>query len=210
MSDASLLVFLATSCLIILSPGQDMMLVLSRSLTGGRRAGMVTATGVSVGLLGHTLLVTLGLGALLQTSAMAFMLLKYAGAAYLIYLGIRALIADPLDLSVGNTPSSAPTTYLRQGALCNLSNPKIAIFYFAYLPQFVSTGDASATETLLMLGCLFAVLTLVIKATIACMAGSASSWVQSSATVQRWLSRTSGGVFIAMGVQLAGEEANVG
>lgn len=141
MPHVAWLPFMATSLLIILTPGQDMVLVMSRTLSGGTRAGLVTAAGVSVGLLVHTMLATLGLGALLQASEWLFTALKMVGALYLLYLGIT-LLRSTGELTLaghGNAPASRLRAFA-QGALSNVSNPKVALFYLAFLPQFVPAG----------------------------------------------------------------------
>ncbi len=207
MLDSSLIVFILTSLLIILSPGQDMVLVLSRSIARGTRAGVVTAAGVATGLLGHTLLVALGLGALLQASELAFSLMKYVGAAYLLYLGIRAFRAPPIDLAGTAKIQGSLRSFFIQGAISNLSNPKIAIFYFAYLPQFVSADNPYTTETLLALGTVFALLTFIVKMPIGLLAGACSGWIQRRPGVQLWLNRSCGSVLVAMGLRLASEDS---
>ncbi|MCW8884238.1 MAG: LysE family translocator [Motiliproteus sp.] len=186
-----------------MSPGQDMVLVMSRGMSQGAKAGTVTAAGVSVGLLGHTLLAAFGLGALLQASELAFSLMKWIGAAYLIYLGFRLFKAAPvkLDQAVGDQKSLRKAFI--QGSISNLSNPKVAIFYFSYLPQFVSPDSKHATETLLMLGCAFAMTTFLVKMPIGYLAGACSGWVQSRTWVQNWINRTSGSVLIVLGIGLA-------
>ena len=208
MNESTILLFLLTSLLIILSPGQDLVLVISRSIAHGRHAGMLTAAGVSVGLMGHTLLAALGLGALLQTSELLFSALKFIGAAYLIHLGIKAYRAPSLALpqAVGAVPVGARRLFV-QGMLSNLSNPKIAVFYFAYLPQFISPGSASPTLLLLALGSAFAVLTFAVKVPIGFVAGVCSNWFQQRPTVQRWMNRVSGTVLISLGLKLAAEHS---
>lgn len=207
MQDSSLIVFILTSLLIILSPGQDMVLVLSRSIARGPQAGVVTAAGVATGLLGHTLLAALGLGALLQASEFAFSLMKYIGAAYLLYLGVKAFRAPPINLASSTKTHGNLRSFFVQGATSNLSNPKIAIFYLAYLPQFVSADSQHSTYTLLALGATFALLTFVIKMPIGLLAGVFSGWIQSRPLVQRWLNRCCGGVLVAMGLRLAVDDS---
>lgn len=203
MSDSAIILFLTTSLLIILSPGQDMVLVLSRSIARGSKAGVITAAGVGSGLLGHTVLVALGLGALLNASELAFSIMKYVGAAYLLYLGYKAFRTPPIDLNQSGQAQGSFLSFFLQGALSNISNPKIAIFYFAYLPQFVSADNSAPTETLLALGATFALLTVVVKVPIGFLAGALSGWIQSCPEVQVWLNRSCGGVLVAMGIRLA-------
>lgn len=209
MLDSSIAVFISTSMLIILSPGQDMVLVLSHSIARGSSAGVITAAGVGTGLLGHTVLAGLGLGALLQASELAFSIMKYAGAAYMLYLGIKAFRAPPIDLASSTKARGNLHSLFLRGALSNISNPKIAIFYFAYLPQFVKVDNAHPTEALLALGATFALLTFVVKMPIGYFAGTLSGKIQSRPAVQVWLNRTCGGVLVAMGLRLTTESQSV-
>ena len=205
MSESQIVMFTLTSLLIIMSPGQDMVLVMSRGISQGAKAGIVTAAGVSIGLLGHTILAAIGLGAILQASDLAFTVMKYMGATYLVYLGIKLFMSSPFELS---KPTAAPNNLrvpFTQGAVSNLSNPKIAIFYFAYLPQFIAPENNYPTETLLVLGIAFALITFVVKVPIGYLAGTFSGWIKARPTVQKWLNRTSGSVLIGLGVRLAFE-----
>ena len=157
MIDASWLVFVVASLVLIATPGQDMILVMSRSVAQGATAGVVTAAGVSVGLVGHTFLATLGLGAILRTSDWLFVALKVVGAAYLIYLGIGLLRTRQGSLPIGAQVARSLGGLFVDGAVSNLSNPKIAIFYFAFLPQFVSPSARYPTFTVFVLGLAFRV-----------------------------------------------------
>lgn len=195
--------FLAASVVLIATPGQDLMLVMSRAVTQGMLAGVVTALGISAGLLVHTVLAALGLGVILKTSEWLFMAMKIVGAGYLIYLGIQALRSARDTLSLTH---AAPRTLARlfmDGAICNIANPKIAIFYLAFLPQFVSPGAASPTASLLVLGLAFAMLTFVIKGPLAIFAGRLSHWLRTHPAVLAWLHRASGTVLIGLGIRLA-------
>ena len=205
MLEASWLVFVVASLVLIATPGQDMILVMSRSVAQGVAAGVVTAAGVSVGLVGHTVLATLGLGAILRTSEWLFLALKLAGAAYLVYLGIGLLRTRQSTLPMG---TQAPRTLGRlfvDGAVSNLSNPKIAIFYFAFLPQFVSPAAGSPTTTIFTLGVAFALLTFLVKALVGVFAGSLSGWLRSRPAVLTWVYRSSGAILVSLGIRLAFE-----
>lgn len=205
MLEVSWLLFIVASLVLIVTPGQDMVLVMSRSVAQGAAAGVATAAGVSIGLVGHTLLATLGLGAILRTSEWLFMALKLAGAAYLIYLGIGLLRTKSTGLLV---PASSKLSLLRlflDGALSNVSNPKIAIFYFAFLPQFVLPGAAHPTLSVMALGLLFALLTFLVKGPVGLFAGMLSGWLRAQPDVLAWLYRSSGAVLIALGIKLAFE-----
>lgn len=206
MPEASWLLFVIASWLLITTPGQDMILVMSRSIAQGAAAGVVTAAGVSVGLVGHTVLATLGLGAILRTSEWLFVALKLAGAAYLIYLGFQLLRTSTPELLVRTSSHRSLGRLFFDGALSNLSNPKIAVFYFAFLPQFVQPGAAHPTLTVFVLGLAFAGLTFVVKGPVGLSAGMLSGWLRSRPRVVLWLHRTSGAVLLALGARLALEQ----
>ncbi|KVN21340.1 threonine transporter RhtB [Burkholderia stagnalis] len=204
MLHISWLPFLATSLLIILTPGQDMVLVMSRTLSGGTRTGVVTAAGVSVGLILHTMLATLGLGALLQASEWLFTALKLAGALYLLYLGVTLLRASgELTLSSsGGAPESALRTFA-QGALSNVSNPKVALFYLAFLPQFVHADAARPMLSVFVLGATFSGLTFLVKGPVALFAGLLSTSIRRNPRILTRMHRVSGVVLLGLGVKLA-------
>jgi threonine/homoserine/homoserine lactone efflux protein len=197
--------FVIASIVLIVTPGQDMILVMSRSVAQGPAAGVATAAGVSVGLVGHTVLATLGLGAILRTSEWLFVVLKLVGAIYLVYLGVQLLRSGRHELAMS---AAAPRSLWRlffDGALSNVSNPKIAIFYFAFLPQFVLPGAAHPTLSVFVLGLAFAALTFVVKGPVGLAAGLLSGWLRTHPRVLAWLYRSSGAVLIALGARLAFE-----
>lgn len=195
--------FLVASVVLIITPGQDLMLVMSRAVTQGTIAGVVTALGISTGLLAHTMLAALGLGIVLKTSEWLFMVMKIAGAAYLIYLGVQALRSARDTLALTHAPPRTSSRLFMDGAICNIANPKIAIFYLAFLPQFIGPGTASPTTSLLILGLAFALLTFVIKGPLAVFAGRLSNWLRAHPAVLAWLHRASGIVLVGLGVRLA-------
>jgi len=205
MSDVSWLLFIVASLVLIVTPGQDMILVMSRSIAQGPAAGVATAAGVSVGLVGHTLLATLGLGAILRTSETLFLLLKLLGAAYLVYLGVQLLRTRQHELAVS---AAAPRSLARlffDGALSNVSNPKIAVFYFAFLPQFVRPGALHPTLWVFVLGLVFAALTFVVKGPVGLGAGLLSAWLRERPAVLAWVFRCSGAVLVGLGLKLVFE-----
>jgi threonine/homoserine/homoserine lactone efflux protein len=203
MIDASWVLFVVASLVLIATPGQDMMIVMSRSIAHGPLAGVATAAGVSVGLVGHTALATLGLGALLRASDAWFTALKLIGAAYLLYLGLTMIFARHDTLAPGAAPKRTALRLFVDGAVSNLSNPKIAIFYFAFLPQFVAPGATHPTLTIFALGLAFAALTFVVKAPIGVSAGALSAWLRARPGVLRWLFGSSGAVLVGLSVRLA-------
>lgn len=198
--------FIAASLLVILIPGQDMTLVISRALSGGTRAGVVTAAGVSTGLLVHTALVTLGVGALLQASDRLFTVLRLVGALYLLYLGVSLLRSSgELALASGKPSRMSTLRSFTQGALSNMSNPKILLFYLAFLPQFVPARITQPVLALFVLGASFAALTFLIKAPIAVFAGWVSASVRRQPGILRRVHRASGLVLTVLGLMLAFE-----
>lgn len=200
--------FILTSVVIIMTPGQDMLLVMSRSIAQGQSAGVMTALGVSVGLMGHTLLATLGLGALLLASEWLFTLIKFIGAGYLIYLGYQLLTSKEHKLAVKDMPKVSYTKMFMQGAISNISNPKITIFYFSYLPQFIVTESGSQAFQLFILGTTFAVITFFLKAPIGVLAGMLSSWIKARPMVLNYIHKTSGVILVSLGLKLALSERN--
>ena len=205
MLDAYWTLFTIASLALIALPGQDMILVMSRSIAQGARAGVVTAAGVSIGLVGHTLLATLGLGVILRTSEWLFLALKLVGAAYLVYLGVGLLRARRGSLAMEAAASRPLGRVFVDGAFSNLSNPKIAIFYFAFLPQFVAPSAQHPTLAVFTLGLVFAGLTFLVKAPVALFSGALSAWLRSRPGVLVWVYRLSGAILVGLGVRLAFE-----
>ena len=203
-----LLPFLAISVLLILIPGPDTAVVTKNALLGGRRSGVSAAVGVSVGLTIWTIAAAFGLAALLQASSVAFLVLKLAGAAYLIWVGIqmlraRDLLAAATNVGHGVERRGLHAKALRQGLLSDLGNPKIAVFFTSFLPQFVH-GHGSAFAPLLMLGGIFAALTLLWLAAYGVVVGHASAFMRRP-VVRKSLDRFTGVVLIGFGVKLAFE-----
>lgn len=200
----SLLPFLALAILLIIIPGPDTAMVTKNALVGGRRAGVLAAVGVSVGLTIWTTAAALGIAALLRASAIGFFALKIAGAVYLVWAGIQMLRSHGL---VHETAEGARTASgiraLRQGLLSDLGNPKIAVLFTSLLPQFVH-GKGSTFLALLFLGLTFTVLTLLWLAAYALAVGHASG-VLRRPSVRRALDRFTGVVLIGFGVRLAFE-----
>jgi len=203
MVEASWLVFIFASVVLIATPGQDMILVMSRSVAQGAAAGVATAAGVSVGLVGHTILATLGLGAILRASEWLFFSLKLVGAGYLLYLGLGLLLTKGSALVLGSAAQRSLSRLFLDGAFSNLSNPKIVVFYFAFLPQFVSPSAQHPTLSVFVLGVVFAMLTFMIKGPVGIFAGALSGWLRSRPSVLTWVYRLSGVILVGLGVKLA-------
>lgn len=197
------LTFLGVAVLLGMSPGPDNVFVLMQSATHGRRAGLLVTLGLCTGLLAHTAAVALGLAAVLAASATAFTVLKLAGAAYLLYLAWGAWRA-PVGNVGGETlaPMKPGRMYLR-GVLMNLSNPKVAIFFLAFLPQFVQPGAGPVAAQVAWLGLLFIVATLLVFGGFAWFAALIGGWLRGSASAQRVLNRLAAVVFAGLALRLA-------
>ena len=203
MDAPGLAVYVAAALALIATPGQDMLYVVARSLAQGRLAGVLSALGVCLGILVHTGLAALGVGAILQASETLFTAVKLAGAAYLVYLGVRMLLARHPAAGVatgGERRSHGALVW--QGLLSNVTNPKMMLFFFAFLPQFVDTASAHPTRTLLELGVLYALLALPIKAGVGLAAGTLGRRLLRGAAAA-WIGRVGGSVLVALGVRLA-------
>lgn len=201
--------FIATAILLIITPGQDTFFILGRSLAGGRQAGIAAALGISAGTAIHTVLAALGLSALLATSPYAFMAVKFAGAAYLIYIGIRALLSRSDGLPGASGDPGAPGrphlhwSAFRQGVLTNLLNPKVALFFLALLPQFIAAGSTHKVSAFLTLGLSFVALGLVWCVMLAIAAARLRGAFLRRPAMATVLNRLAGAVFIGLGLRLA-------
>lgn len=196
------LLFTATVLLCII-PGPDMLYIIARSTSQGRAAGVVSCIGIATGGLLQTSAVALGLSGLFLVVPVAYEIVKYAGAVYLIYLGVRTILSreELLTGSVGEK-TSLTKTFL-QGTFTTLLNPKVAFFYLAFLPQFVDKAQAHIPFQLFILGLVFNITGLAVDASIALLASLLGTWLKShvgAAKIIRWLT---GGVFIGLGVRLA-------
>lgn len=196
--------FLATAIVLILTPGQDTFFILGRSLSGGRAAGIAAALGVSAGTVIHTLLAALGLSALLATSAHAFTIVKFAGAAYLIFIGVRALLArsgpsnqDGTEALAGRWPA------FRQGMLTNLLNPKVALFFLALMPQFIAASSTQKVAAFLALGVSFVTLGLLWCVVLAVAAAALRDVFLRRPSLRAALDKIAGAMFIGLGIRLA-------
>jgi threonine/homoserine/homoserine lactone efflux protein len=203
MIEVNWLLFVATSLVLIVTPGQDMILVMSRSIAQGAAAGLATATGVCSGLVVHTIVAALGLGALIRASESLYLALQFAGAAYLAWLGLQLLRAPQGPLAIAGMAPKRPARMFFDGALSNLCNPKIIIFYLAFLPQFVAPGASHAGLSLFVLGLVFALLAWMIKAPLGLGAAALTHWLRSHPWSLAWLFRVSGAVLLGLGLQMA-------
>lgn len=206
MDGAELLAFLGVSALVIVTPGQDTALTIKNTLAGGRRAGVLTAGGVSTGQAVWTLAASAGVAALLVASEPAFLALKLAGAAYLVFLGAQALAAavrgGAAQAGKGTSPGRfAPASGYRQGVVSNLGNPKMAVFFTSLLPQF-APADGASFAAMLGLGLVFCTMTFVWLAAYAAAVDRAGDVLRRTG-VRRALDALTGTVLVALGLRLA-------
>jgi threonine/homoserine/homoserine lactone efflux protein len=195
--------FLATSIAITFAPGPDNLQVLARGISQGRMAGFVSALGFAAGVTFHTTLAALGIAALLRSSPLAFQILKLAGAAYLIWIGIKALRSQGLA-AAGDRPRQPLATIFRQSVIGNIMNPKVTLFFVVFLPQFVDVhGAQSVTLQMLELGVLFMAQTMVVFSVFGVCAGALGSWLKRRPRAGVWLDRLAGLTFIAIGMRIA-------
>ena len=200
---AKFALFIGVSWALIISPGPDMIYVITRGMAHGRKAGMLSAIGVVCGILVHTTAAALGLTLILQTSAIAFLIVKLLGAVYLVYLGVKAW-RDQSTFHLQATTSSAKSGALFwQGVLSNVLNPKIAIFFLAFLPQFVCQGSSQVTLQMVVLGLTFACFGLCFLLVVGYSSGSIGSLLTHRPQYAQALQRVTGGILISLGVRLA-------
>jgi threonine/homoserine/homoserine lactone efflux protein len=202
MPDGStLLLFAGTSLVLLIVPGPAVIYIVTRSVDQGRKAGIMSMLGVEAGTILHALGATAGLSALIASSATAFTAVEYAGAVYLIYLGLRKLL-ERGPLHQGSLPSARSRLFVR-GALVQLLNPKVAIFFLAFLPQFVSRSHGPIALQTLVLGSIFTLLAVVSDGAYAVLGGAAGGWLRAGQRSRRWLARISGGIYIGLGATAA-------
>ena len=195
--------FITVSWALIIAPGPDMLYVITRGMTYGREAGMLSAIGVICGILVHTTAAALGLTLIFQTSATAFLIVKYLGALYLIYLGIKSW-REKSNFQVQRSSATVSTRQLFwQGVLSNVLNPKIAIFFLAFLPQFVDKGGGQVTLQLTVLGLIFAFLGLCFLLVVGYSSGTIGSWLSHRPQYAQLSQRLTGGILIGLGLRLA-------
>jgi threonine/homoserine/homoserine lactone efflux protein len=204
MQDAdNLVLFLAATLTLNVTPGPDMLYVVARSVGQGRAAGVVSAVGIAAGCLVHTLAVAFGLAGLLLAVPVAYDVVRYAGAAYLIYLGLRTLARRPAPDARAEVEPDAPGAIFLQGVVTNVLNPKVALFFLAFLPQFVDPAGAGVAVQLLFLGLLFNASGTLVNLAVALGASFTGARFRTrvaNAAVFRWLTS---GIFLGLGVRLA-------
>ena len=197
------LVFFMASILLALTPGPDNLFVLAQAAQHGKLAGISVTMGLCTGLLVHTAAVALGVAAIFQASAVAFALLKYIGAAYLLYLAWQSFKAAAAASGPQQTRSLSFSGLYGRGIIMNITNPKVSLFFLAFLPQFTDPARGPLVPQILLLGVLFIISTILIFGGISFLAGGIGARLRKSAKAQILLNRLAACVFIALAVKLA-------
>ncbi len=199
----TLLAFFTTSLVLALSPGPDNLFVLAQSAQNGRAAGFYVTLGLSTGLIGHTVAVALGLAAIIHASLVAFTVLKFMGAAYLIYLAWQAFRAGTSSGGAEDLPPLSNGELYRRGILMNLTNPKVSLFFMAFLPQFADPLRGSMTMQFFQLGGVFIIATIIVFGTVSVFAGGAGEKFRRSAMAQMVVNRAAALIFAGLAFKLA-------
>jgi threonine/homoserine/homoserine lactone efflux protein len=196
------LTFFGVAIVLALSPGPDNLFVLMQSALWGRRAGLIVVFGLCTALIAHTAAVAIGLAAVFAASATAFTVIKLLGAAYLVYLAWSAFSAGVGASPDRAPPQQTPWQLYRRGVIMNLTNPKVSIFFLAFLPQFTSPARGSLALQTFALGALFMLATLLVFGGIAFFSGVFGEKIQRSARARRWLNRAAGAIFLGLAFKL--------
>jgi threonine/homoserine/homoserine lactone efflux protein len=204
---AHLPLFILASTVLLLTPGPAVLYIIARSVDQGRRAGLVSVCSIEVGNFVHVIAAALGLSALLLSSALAFSIVKYLGAAYLIYLGVRKLFAREVLQSTGTNQPQSLRRIFSQGVMVAALNPKTALFFVAFLPQFVEPSRGGIGGQVLVLGCIFVTLAMISDSIYALAAGKVGQLLKGSRSVARAERYVVGGVYIGLGVTAAFADA---
>jgi threonine/homoserine/homoserine lactone efflux protein len=199
--------FFTAAALLNLSPGPDMAFILGQTAKGGVRSGFSAMFGIWTGAFVHVIFAALGLSAILATSAVAFSTVKWIGAAYLIWLGIQALRSKGSRISVnGQIPANGIMKIFKQGVLVAVLNPKVAIFFLAFLPQFVEAGAGLASAQLFLHGTLIIVVAAFVEPPLILVGGKLTGYLSQNTQLSRWMDRGLGALFVGLGIKLAASD----
>ncbi|NTU58335.1 MAG: LysE family translocator [Chlorobiaceae bacterium] len=199
----TLFIFFSTALLLALSPGPDNLFVIAQSAQNGRKAGFAVTLGLCTGLVGHTLAVAFGLAAVVQASAMAFMILKTAGALYLLYLAWQAWRAGAVNDQAAAVPALSDLDLYRRGIIMNLTNPKVSLFFLAFLPQFADPRHGSMALQFLQLGAVFIFATMIVFGGLSLAAGGLGDRFRRSPSSLQFINRVASAVFVGLALKLA-------
>ena len=196
-----IITFTALSLILCLAPGPDNIFVLTHSALHGTKAGLLVTLGLCTGLIGHTTAVTLGIAAILLTSPVAFTALKIAGAGYLLYLAWKSFTAK--DQHMGKAKHLPPGALYRRGIIMNITNPKVSIFFLAFLPQFVNTESGNVAMQFVLLGGLFICCTIIVFGSVAILAGHLGQLLSKSNSAQSVINKAAALIFLLLALRIA-------
>jgi threonine/homoserine/homoserine lactone efflux protein len=201
-----LTMFIATSTVLAFTPGPDIIYVMTRGMAQGRKAALAAAAGFALGNFGHTFFAIVGLSALITSSATAFACVKYAGAVYLIYLGVKMVRSNSSLVPDGRAGQLACRVIFRQSILANLMNPKVAVFFLAFFPQFVDAGKGGVALQMLVLGTTFVIVTMICFGTVALLSGQVGGWLSRRSARGNFIGQVAGCILAGLGLRLAWPE----
>lgn len=205
MELSNLVHFLIASVILTIMPGPDNLFVIAQSITHGRKAGIATSLGLCMGITFHTLAAALGIAAILYQSSVAFQIVKYAGAGYLLYLAWQAVkeSKNPLPLSIQSASGQNLLSLFKRGILMNVTNPKVSLFFLAFLPQFVSQRAGNLTWQMILLGLLFMLQAILIFTLISVLSGTFGQKLLTNLKIQKYIHLGKAAIFAFIGVRLA-------
>jgi threonine/homoserine/homoserine lactone efflux protein len=202
ISTETMITFFTASTLLAIAPGPDNIFVLTQSALRGRIAGIMVMFGLCTGLIVHTGAVALGVAVIFQTSAVAFSILKYIGAGYLLYLAWQAFHASAEKIQIKNNGRIDHGKLYFRGIIMNITNPKVSIFFLAFLPQFANPSRGPVSLQLMLLGCLFIISTILVFGSIALLSGTLGQWLNRSTRTQNVLNKIAATVFLGLALKL--------
>jgi threonine/homoserine/homoserine lactone efflux protein len=198
------LIFAFASLMLNITPGNDMLYVATRSTSQGVKAGIVSALGIAGGCIVHLMAAVIGLSAIIANSAMAFDIIKYVGAAYLIYLGIRSILSKQNKFSITEEIEKKSLSNLFwQGVLTNVLNPKVALFFLAFLPQFIHPEKGNPSLQILLLGLWFNISGTIVNCIVALLFGRLGNWLADKQTFIKWQNKITGLLLVGLGIKVA-------
>jgi len=195
--------FSVTALVLIFTPGPDIIYVMTRGMAQGRKAALAAAAGFALGNLVHTFFIIVGLSAVLTSSVWAFQAVKYAGAIYLVYLGINMFMNETRFTARNDMHRLPFGTIFRQSIIANVLNPKVAVFFLAFLPQFVDTGRGHVKVQILIYGCTFVILALTGFSLVGICSGSIGNWLYNKPAIGNRIGKTAGCILVILGARLA-------
>ncbi len=206
MSDLNYwIIFLSTAFALNIAPGPDLLYILTKTIANGKKVGIAASLGVCTGALFHVFLAAFGLSAIIASSAIAFTIVKVIGACYLLYLAYQSFRSSGtnLDILVADTSEETPFSAFKQGVLIDVLNPKVAIFFMAFLPQFIRNDHGSIPLQLLYLGLIIVIVAIVVEVIYVLIVSKLTEKIRGSQKISMWLDRVVGTIFLGLGIKLA-------